>query len=467
MDATEKAGLGDKPTRTWGAAWGDVTGNGRPDLFVGRHWGVPRLFVNRNGSFKRFHDEDAFRPAETDRHACAWGEADGDGRPDLYCTQGGGAGRGEAPNQLFLQRDGGFINRARKLGVRNRFGRGRTVQWLDYDQDGRLDLFVGNRDRGPGSRPNELLRNTGRGFQRAEAEIREKLRTIGTSWADWTGNGYPDVVVLQDDKDTDGAVAYENQQGRYKRVTIPPIAGHHWLSADWGDFDGDGKADVHLVGKDRALLLQNRGTSFKKIHEMKLNEGRMSVWLDVDNDGDLDLYVVQGAPGEEREDPDPSAVNGPNFLLVQDGGRFKEVRDPSLRGPRRGNSGSVTAADYNRNGTIDVLLTNGYLRFQERVTLLENRSRAGNWIGVDLQGDKRNPWGIGAKIRVASPAVSYWRHVTDGFNSRSQREVGYVHLGIADSDEARVRVEWSDGTRDCTRAKKNTIAVISKGEMSC
>ena len=75
-----------------------------------------------------------------DRHNCAWGEANGDGRPDLLCVQGTEVGN----NELWLNTPDGFVESADAYGLARPADRARTATWIDYDQDGDLDLFLGN-----------------------------------------------------------------------------------------------------------------------------------------------------------------------------------------------------------------------------------------------------------------------------------------------------------------------------------
>ena len=144
-DVTRRRGLSTADTFTWGATWVDYDNDDDADLLVNRHWLRPYFYVNANGFYARLRED--FYPELVDRHGCAWGEADGDGRPDLYCAVGADKGVGTGKNQLLLQKESGFVDAAEEFGVTDEYGRGRTVQWLDIDSDGDLDIFVGNKFR--------------------------------------------------------------------------------------------------------------------------------------------------------------------------------------------------------------------------------------------------------------------------------------------------------------------------------
>lgn len=462
-DVTRAVGIEKDRTRTWGSVWGDYDNDGDTDLFVNRHQSRPRLYVNQDGNYSLFDGDDIFFPNRVDRHGCAWGESNGDGRLDLYCTQGANRGEGTGPNQLFEQTDDGFVDRARAAGVRDRFARGRTINWIDFDSDRDLDMFVGNERRA--GAPNVMFRNTAAGFRRASVGVEDKLHTVSSSSSDWDTDGDPDLLVFQHPEHGYPAVAYKNDEGSFRRISLPRVTGRFWRSGAWGDFNADGHPDLHLMNKERALLLRNTGHGFKREHSMRVRQGRMSEWLDVENDGDLDLFVLQGAKGSS----DDGNVNHRDFLLIRKRGRLVKVTGRSFAGPRGGNGDGVAAGDHDRDGRMDLFVTNGYGRspWKGRSILLENRSRAGRWLGVDLEGPRKNPAGFGAKIRVRTAVRTYRREVTDGFNYLVQSDRSYAHFGIGRARKANVKVRWPGGATDCRSVEHGRIRRITKGDHPC
>ena len=111
-------------------------------------------------------------------------------------SRGAFVGMRAGPNHLLVQRGDRFVNLAADLGVRDKFGRGRSVNWLDFDGDGDLDLFVGNKRRD--GHPDALFRNHGDGFARVDSAVSSAgTSTTGSSWSDWDRDGDPDLLVTQ------------------------------------------------------------------------------------------------------------------------------------------------------------------------------------------------------------------------------------------------------------------------------
>ena len=148
-DVTVSSGLGSYTGMTHGAAWGDFDGDGRPDLYVTNHLNEATLF--RNIGNGRFEDvtRQWFSPADIlgDKHGAAWADFNNEGRLGLVQLMGAERGVGSEAKRLFANRGNRFENVAEAMGVSNPFGRTRQPLWVDIDRDGRLDLFEGAERR--------------------------------------------------------------------------------------------------------------------------------------------------------------------------------------------------------------------------------------------------------------------------------------------------------------------------------
>jgi hypothetical protein len=208
------------------------------------------------------------------------------------------------------------------------------------------------------------------------------------------------------------------------------------------------------------MIMKNVRGLFIPAATFPMTQARSSAWLDVENDGDLDVFVVQGRTGGE---------NRPDKLVLNQGATFSVVEDDTLAGPTVGDGESVAIADHNRDGKLDAFVTNGANldidseQIKGRWKLFENHSPGGNWVAVDIQGDEWNPLGYGARIRVDTAHKAYRRELNDGLAVRAQSEVGHQVLGIGPATSAWIRITWPDGLTDCEWAAANTSIVITRG----
>lgn len=464
-DVTAAVGLALPPDTTWGSALVDADGNGWPDLLVNRHKRPASLYWNDEGRFARAAGEavlNAPAPGRViyDRHNCAWGEAGRDGEPDLYCGSGAQDGVGAGPNRLFTRDGDGFTDRAGELGVADELGRARSVNWLDHDSDGDLDLFVANEIRS--GAPNRLFGNKPGAFVPEDSAAAAEVATRSSSWADWDADGDPDLLVLG--HGFVGSRAYENEGGTFREVRLPFVTAEPWLSASWGELGRDPYPDLALVSETRLLVLRRTRRNATPEADVALRAGRVAQWLDVENDGDLDLFLVEGAAGDP---PRPGAVNRPDSLWLNRGGTLGREPAPSLEGPAGGNGDSASVADFDRDGALDLYVTNGYLRSRGRSALLRNESAWGGSVAVTLRGPARNPLAFGATVTATSGGRRQWRQVTDGVAFTSQSESSRVHFGLGAAATAVVRVEWPGGTRDCLWLRSGDDVDLTIGGSPC
>ncbi len=439
-----------KATPSWGTAWSDVDHDGFPDLFLVRHKRHAWFLANEDGELVKQKAPALLEPAPGksyfDRHNCAWGEADGDGDPDVFCVAGAESGSGTGPNQLLLG-SGTELTEATPRVLVDRFSRGRSVNWLDFDLDGDLDIFVGNEYRE--GYPNSMFVRTKHGFRRREVGVETTMATISSSWADWDSDGDPDLIALG--HGSGASHVYENESGSFTEVIKRPITGREWLSADWADFDHDLDLDLLLTGIDSMVVAANRSGRFRIVERFDLQAGRHGVWLDIENDGYADIFVVQGRPGAPPLDDPPvqKAKDSPDLSVANDSGRFSVAERFRWSGSPQGNGGSVAVSDFDRDGRLDLLVTSGYLDVFGPVLLGRNTAPSENWAAVELVGTRRNPFAFGSSIRVLGPS-SWLIPVTDGVAFRSQSEAGHIVIGLGERNEVDIEVVWPDGAVTCT-----------------
>lgn len=354
VDVSTRAGIFDK-THTWSAEAGDINRDGWEDLLVVNHYEKPAYLYenNRRGGFRRVNTGPGTFPRR-DRHDCAFGKVNRDRRVDIYCSVGGGRGRKQSPNELWLQRrDGTFDNRARAFGVADPRGRGRDVALLDVDRDGDLDLYVGNKfPRKDGIRSvNKLFLNV-RGKRFRPAHGYRLNRHVGGRTVQavrYGGDRFRDLLVCGERH----AFLFRNVGGRrFRDVSREKGVARPCEGALMTRIDSDSRLDLVIVTESRLeVRLQGRHRSFRgePVFERKLEQGTSVAAGRVNGDGRSDLYVVQQGPTNHDR---------PDLLLLnrRGGRRFEGLRMPQTR---RGRGDFVTSLDYDRNRRSDFVVLNG------------------------------------------------------------------------------------------------------------
>jgi hypothetical protein len=451
-----------------------------------RFWN--RLYRNEGGGRFRDVTERTGLRGEGYSMGAAAGDFDGDGWPDLYVS-------GVNRNVLYHNQGGrSFADVTARAGVGAEAG-GRKLwsvgaAWLDYDNDGDLDLFVANYlDWSPevnrvcgregqrlscsptfyGGLPNLLYRNEGGGrFSdvSSSAGISAHVgRGMSVAVADADGDGFVDVFVANDQLRN---FLFRNRGGRsFEEVGVEagvaytedgvPVSG---MGADFRDLDDDGRPDVFLTalsGEPFPLYLNTaEGHFLPASHAAGLGFPTlpMSGWgtgaYDLDNDGRKELFVANSHVSENIEAYSHHAYRQANALFQRGGdGRFHDVT--ALAGPAlqrtRAHRGCAFG-DLDNDGRVDVVVS----AIGEPAAVLFNATEGGQWVALALRGTRSNRDGLGASVRVvtASGRVLH-NHATTAVGYASSSDPR-VHFGLgADTAAREVEIRWPSGARQVLR----------------
>ncbi len=449
----------ERAKRSWicamgsGAAFGDYNGDGLLDLYLVNcspdgDAANALLKNNGNGTFSEVTQEAGVGYRGRGMGA-VWGDYNNDGKLDLYITNQG-------RNVLYKNLGNGKfsdVTAEAKAAAGEKWTT--TATFVDYDHDGDLDIFMagfidlnsqpaGEKLRFPESFRSQLpilLRNNGNGtFNEVTADARLAVSQAGASVAFTDFDNRRDVDLLVAGQTV--RIFKNKRDGSFAAIPFQE-AGFAVVPAD---YNKDDFTDLFIARREGGpLLMANRGGNFSAdagaLSSVVLPQGQMGwggAFLDYDNDGDLDLLVINAGWGEKTS-------SGQKLLLLEnDGsGRFSDASAKTGIAAYSGRAyRGVALGDYDSDGDIDLLLTvNG-----GRPLLLRNDGGNRNrWLKLRLEGRNSNRVGIGAKVEVKANRLWQKIELLSGFGYLSQSPPEAI-MGLGPHRAADVvRILWPSG----------------------
>lgn len=406
------------------------------------------LYLNGgDGSFIRVEDQEVLQ-AVNPSDGASFADYNNDGHLDGIISSWYGAedllyaNNGEG--QLIYQSDAGIVPGSYA----------ETAAFGDYDQDGWLDIYITNSGE---SKVNYLYRNLRNGkFERIteHALVNERQSSRAAIWTDFNNDGIIDLFVANEGNAPNDL--YQGLgKGAFNRISEGDIAESAMssMTGSWGDIDNDGDLDLFVGNSayfkgERNQLYRNMGDHFTEILEDPVStfDGCTfgSAFGDYDNDGDLDLAIANGF------------CNGmlQNRLYENQGdGSFRDVSDLLAVNPDVCSYG-IAWGDIDNDGFLDLLAAN--CRNTEQAaepanTLLRNLGNKNHWLKVKLKGTESNAGALGAKVRLKAEidgrTVWQMREVSaqSGYSGQNSMVLhfGLKNAAIVDS----LIVEWPSGRK--------------------
>ncbi len=478
--------FGEPDMMAGGGAGGDVDGDGDIDLFVLRgDLGPARLFLNQgNGTFVEGAAAAGLAIEGGIPNGAAFADLDGDGSLDLVMGGVSPTGLETTPIRIFFNDgQGHFTEKTAFTGVSSERDTW-SAAFADYDRDGDLDLALAHWNKQVSGNTGHLWRNRGDGHF-DDVDVAAGIapayaasdKSFTPHFADIDSDGYPDLLMAGD---FGTSKVFRNlKNGKFANVTPPSITDENGMGAAVGDYDNDGDLDWfvssiwdpdgHQDGEFWGItgnrLYRNPGNGvFEDATEVSgVRRGYWgwgSCFADFDNDGDLDLYHVNGMPfiataQEFFQDP-------ARFFESQGDGTFIE-RSDALGLADKGQGRGLVCADFDRDGDVDIYLTNN----NGPTRLFRNDGgNARHWLDVRLRGKGPNTSAVGARIYAKVGSSVQMRELSAGNNFLSSNPIE-AHFGLGAAavvDE--LRIVWPDRTEEVRHAvAADQALVLTQGEI--
>jgi tetratricopeptide (TPR) repeat protein len=468
-DVTDSIGLGQ--SRESRVAWGDYDYDGYDDLLLNGNC----LFKNIKG--KRLVDVSAQSGIEKTRSSGGvWADYNNDGYLDFYAiasdSQGDKLWRNEG--------DGTFTDMTKFAGNITDNYPTEGAAWGDYNNDGYVDLYLANYENWLAQTylPDILYKNNGNGtFKDVTKEagiippFGEDRAGRGVNWGDYDNDGWLDIYV-SNYRLQENFLWHNNGNGSFTNyASLLGVAGNdvngwfgHTIGSDWGDYNNDGYLDLitanlahprYIEFSNRTMLYKNTGLKENwEFSDVRLQSGIKyeethsdPAWADVDNDGDLDLYITSIYEGRR------------SFLYENLGnGKFRDIT--WLAGVRVFNGWGCAFSDFDNDGDLDLVVGSG-----SGVKLFRNDGNNNRYLKVKVIGTKSNRAGIGARIKLTQGKKSQIREIQGGKGTTSQNSI-IAHFGLGkDKRLVTIEVNFPSGIRKILeKIEPNQLVTVQEEE---
>lgn len=442
-------------------AWADFDNDGDLDLAVSMKSGEIRLYRNDKAVLVSIGTAMGLPASGGEFRALSWGDYDADGWVDLLA----GSSLPDKPTAVFRNQAGKrFVDVAANIGLTIPGRASRQNNWIDYDNDGDLDLFATDR-----AGPNRLYRNDGGTFIQAFVGVgpTEFRSTVGACWLDYDKDGDLDLFLANQSGKTDAL--WRNDGGAF--VDVAPAVGisspgrkstEGGVGCAIGDYDNDGNLDIFVPNYGRNALWRGDGKAgFTNVAAETgvavENEAVGAAWGDYDNDGYPDLSLMSYVGAAPNQIPT-------NSLFHSEGGkRFVNVLKKG--GALDAGDHGVAWVDYDRDGAVDLNLTDGYSPVGGHFLFrnLMPRGLARQSLQVTVLDAKGRHTQAGAEVRVygAGGKLLGTGQVSTGGGYGSQGATP-VHFGLPGTRQVTVEVTFmGPGGRKVQRLAKVNVGTYA------
>ena len=441
---------------TYGCSLVDYDGDGLDDLLLLNPGTNDLIYHNEgNGVFRQVENKTVSKNVYPSS-GISWADYDNDGLPEFFVAVMG------SPNVMFK-----FNGKDNFTEIKNSIAVGRPsnsfhASWVDYDNDGWLDLYVSNLNvfyRGPGA-ASFLYHNLGDGnFEQITDNqlVNDLKNSFCGNWADYDNDGLQDIYTL--DLGKENSLYKNNGDGSFSKVPQATIEGDTAFSiaCNWGDYNNDGFLDLFVANggfrNEKNYLLKNNGDgSFTRILDGDLVSREWDdwngLWGDFDNDGDLDLLEIP--------------IKFDQVIHINNGDGTFTMKKLTSGAP---DACSASLSDINNDGFLDIFMTEA--GGPDGNFLFINKKNNNNWIEINCKGVVSNYSAIGTRLKIKAningKPVWQIREISgcNGFRSQNSLRV-HFGLGNAVSIDSLIVLWPSKQKTVLTNIKANQVLNVSE-----
>ncbi|MBT8196415.1 MAG: CRTAC1 family protein, partial [Bacteroidia bacterium] len=442
-----------------GVSFCDINNDGWDDLTYSSCIGDSvHFYINNGGVFQKIPSLVSNTKEVTQ---ILWADYDNDGDKDLFLAAN------YSSNKLY-QNSGGLalVDVTVSAGISTTPTSTFTANWLDFNKDGHLDLFVTNYLVGPND-INELYKNNGNGtFTNIaiSAGVTDSLKEpLASACLDFNNDTWPDIYTAQD-KYTVNSLYQNNQNNTFTNVGIASGANLaiNAMSAAVGDYDNNGCLDIYVTNTQQGnKFLHNNGNS--TFSELALFNGTTfngigwgAQFLDYDLDMLPDLYVSGSLI------PSQGGISSA-FYKNLGNGSFSQISGTGFLGDTVRSYGNAIG-DVNNDGFPDIAVCN----LVQPHHVWQNNFGSGNWLKIKLEGVISNRDGIGSWIKIYAQGVQQVRYTMCGQGFLSQNSFTEF-FGLSSAPQAdSIIITWPSGAVDkFFNVHANQLLSVTETETNC
>ncbi|MEZ4796790.1 MAG: FG-GAP-like repeat-containing protein [Flavobacteriaceae bacterium] len=427
-----------------GISFFDFNNDGWDDLTFASNNGDPvYFFQNNNGTLSSVSLN--LVDNLNDTRQINWVDIDNDGDNDLFVVSN------NASNRLYLN-DGSmnFTDITVSSGISTATMRSWGGSWGDYNNDGYLDLFLSNRDIANGLQPNLLYRNNGNNtftdVSNSAGISSSNHLSFCASFFDFNNDGWQDIYIANDRFTTSNILYKNNGNGTFTDVSASSGTNiiMDAMSTTIDDYNNDGYLDIYITNtaSGNYFLRNNGNETFTNIASTTGTTFNSIAWgavfLDADNDTDLDLYVSGMRDGTNGQLPSAFYENNGSgiFSIPASAGFANDTAE----------SYSNAIGDINNDGLPDISVLNKEPR--DNFLWMNTNNDGNNWLKVTLEGTTSNRMGIGSWIEISLGGNKQYRYTLNGEGYTSQNS-GAEFFGLGNNTIVDyVKVTWLSGVED-------------------